>query len=196
MGRVRRGRGAGARSARGSAFPRTPPVVKPPVSGPPRTPPGTATPRIASAVRHPVATAGRRAHLRRVTRLLLPGLLLAALAPDGAGAQERRVFVVSPGPPLLAAPAPPTAREENRRWLCPNGGAPVRGRPGRCDGRGTRPTVTASNTAPGPGADPGDDAAGWDAGVPQAPRRQLPCPAGTVAAEARANPGTFRCVPG
>ncbi|WP_376092435.1 hypothetical protein ACE7GA_23640 [Roseomonas sp. CCTCC AB2023176] len=120
-------------------------------------------------------------------RFLLPGLLVLAA---GASAQERRVFVVSPGPPLLAPSAVPAARDENRRWLCPNGGSPVRGRPGRCDGRGGRPSVTAR------AADPGDDAAGWDAGLPSPSRRQLACPAGTVPTEARANPGTTRCLPG
>ncbi len=124
--------------------------------------------------------------MRGVTRpaFILAALFLAAV-PDAA-AQERRFFVVLPGP-VAAAPVTAASREENRRWLCPNGGSPVRGRPGRCDARGV-----ARGPAGGGGV---SEVAGWFADLPPATGRQVACPPGTVAAEARANPGTVRCVP-
>lgn len=119
---------------------------------------------------------------------LLAGL---ALHPGEARAQERRFFQVAPGPRLDTSPVIGSGerltvmdRAAIARWLCPNGGTPLRGRPGRCDGRGG---------ARGGGADP--DVAGWHAGLPPPTHRQVACPAGTVAAPARANPGTVRCMP-
>lgn len=119
---------------------------------------------------------------------LLAGL---ALHPGEARAQERRFFQVTPGPRLDTNPVIGSGerltvmdRSAIARWLCPNGGTPLRGRPGRCDGRGG---------ARGGGADP--DVAGWHAGLPPPTHRQVACPAGTVAAAARANPGTVRCMP-
>lgn len=116
--------------------------------------------------------------------------IVATLSPLGpASAQERRFFVVSPGPVVMAPVAvAPTSREANRLWLCPNGGAPVRGRPGRCDARAARSPGGASAAGV-------SEVAGWFADLPPATRRQVACPAGTVAGEARANPGTVRCVP-
>jgi len=125
--------------------------------------------------------------------------------PGEARAQERRFFQVTPGPrsapPILdTTPSLPTPgagglqnvmvmdRATIARWLCPNGGTPVRGRPGRCDGRGT-----ARGGSVGGGAD--SDVAGWFNDLPPASRRQVACPEGTVAAEARANPGVVRCLP-
>ncbi|WP_052401345.1 hypothetical protein [Muricoccus aerilatus] len=133
-----------------------------------------------------------------MTRLSLIGGLgaaafllgLAAPAPQAA-AQERRVFQVTPGPRIVTQEMPSlTDAAAIRRWLCPNGGTPMRGRPGRCDGRG----VARVGGATGGGTDP--DVAGWYADLPPPSRRQVACPAGTVAAEARLNPGTVRCVPG
>ncbi|WP_139281354.1 hypothetical protein [Muricoccus roseus] len=72
------------------------------------------------------------------------------------------------------------------RWLCPNGGRPVRGRPGRCDGAGM---------ARGGGGGAAPDVAGWHADLPPPTHRQIACPIGTVATQARANPGTVRCLP-
>lgn len=127
------------------------------------------------------------------------GALLAgmALGSGEAMAQERRFFQVAPGPrsaaplldtrPVLANGQGITVmdRAAIARWLCPNGGSPMRGRPGRCDGRGT--------ARGGGGAD--SDVAGWHAGLPPPTRQQVACPEGTVPATARANPGTFRCIP-
>ncbi|MBP0445979.1 hypothetical protein J8J14_14475 [Roseomonas sp. SSH11] len=126
-------------------------------------------------------------------------LLAGLAAPSGeAQAQERRFFQVAPGPrttapvldtrPVLATNQAITVmdRAAINRWLCPNGGKPVRGRPGRCDGRGMA-------RGGGGGADP--DVAGWHADLPAPARQQIACPAGTVATQARANPGTVRCMP-
>ncbi|WP_426957883.1 hypothetical protein [Muricoccus radiodurans] len=133
-------------------------------------------------------------------RLAASLALLAALAagPSEAQTGPRRFFQVAPGPPLAAAPTPPPApalnqREAIRRWLCPNGGTPMRGRPGRCDGRGRVPMPRGGG---GGGTDPDSEVAGWHNDLPPPSRRQIPCPPGTVASEARANPGTVRCVPG
>ena len=126
--------------------------------------------------------------------------LLAGLAapPGEARAQERRFFQVAPGPrsepPRLDTSVGTQAtqrvtvmdRAAIARWLCPNGGTPTRGRPGRCDGRGT---------GRGGGGGGESEVAGWHADLPPPTHRQLACPAGTVAAEARFNPGTVRCVP-
>ena len=116
---------------------------------------------------------------------VLLACLVAAAAP--AAAQERRVFQVTPGPRIVTQDLP--AMNDSaaiRRWLCPNGGSPMRGRPGRCDGRGM--------ARGGGGCDPA--VAGWYADLPPASRRQVSCPTGTVPTEARANPGTVRCMPG
>jgi hypothetical protein len=128
------------------------------------------------------------------------GALLAGLAACAgeAAAQERRFFQVAPGP-RSAAPLLDTSpaaggqsmtvmnRSAINRWLCPNGGSPMRGRPGRCDGRGV--------ARGGGGGGAAADVAGWHADLPPPTHRQVACPAGTVATEARANPGTVRCLP-
>jgi hypothetical protein len=122
--------------------------------------------------------------LPRIAPLL--ALLAALAAPAGAQPAQRQVYQVSPGPPLAVPPAPAlTQREAIRRWLCPNGGSPMRGRPGRCDGRG------------GPRGGGADSAvAGWFDDLPPATRRQTACPEGTTPTAARAQPQTVRCVPG
>ncbi|HEY8613564.1 MAG TPA: hypothetical protein VIL69_20065 [Roseomonas sp.] len=119
--------------------------------------------------------------------------LLAGLGadPGDAAAQDRRIFQVAPGPRIVMQELPGLGnRDAIRRWLCPNGGTPMRGRPGRCDGRGMRRSVIARSG----GSDP--DVAGWHSDLPPASHRQQACPEGTVASEARANPGTVRCMPG
>jgi hypothetical protein len=65
------------------------------------------------------------------------------------------------------------ALEAARAFLCPNGGTPQRG--GRCR--------------------PGQDARGWDRGLPAPNRAQLPCPPGTRPQTARAQVDITRCVP-
>jgi len=129
-----------------------------------------------------------------IIRCLGAAALLMGLSayPLQAAAQERRVFQVTPGPRIVTQEVPSLNDSAAiRRWLCPNGGTPMRGRPGRCDGRGVARLGGSAATG---GSDP--DVAGWYADLPPASRRQLACPAGTVAAEARANPGTVRCIPG
>lgn len=84
---------------------------------------------------------------------------------------------------LAAAPAPTEAQQRRqpsaaaleaaRAFLCPNGGTPQRG--GRCR--------------------PGQDARGWDRGLPTPSRAQQPCPPGTRAQTARAQTDVTRCVP-
>ena len=129
------------------------------------------------------------------------GALLAGLAACAgeAAAQERRFFQVAPGPrsaaplldtsPVAAGGQSMTVMDRSaiNRWLCPNGGSPMRGRPGRCDGRGV--------ARGGGGGGAAADVAGWHADLPPPTHRQVACPAGTVATEARANPGTVRCLP-
>jgi len=117
---------------------------------------------------------------------LLAGLAVQPVQADAGG---RRFFSVAPGPRIVTQELPALNDSAAiRRWLCPNGGTPMRGRPGRCDGRGL---------ARGGGAGRGDpEVAGWYADLPPASRRQVACPAGTVPTEARANPGTVRCLPG
>lgn len=130
-----------------------------------------------------------RLPIHRAGAALLVGLLAVATP---ASAQERRVFQVTPGPRIVTQEMPGLGDSAAiRRWLCPNGGTPMRGRPGRCDGRGV---ARLGGTAATGGSDP--DVAGWYADLPPASRRQTACPTGTVPAEARANPGTVRCVPG
>jgi hypothetical protein len=65
------------------------------------------------------------------------------------------------------------ALEAARAFLCPNGGTPQRG--GRCR--------------------PGQDARGWDRGLPPSNRAQQPCPPGTRPQAARAQAEITRCVP-
>ncbi len=65
------------------------------------------------------------------------------------------------------------ALEAARAFLCPNGGTPQRG--GRCR--------------------PGQDARGWDRGLPAPSRAQQPCPPGTRPQTARAQTDVTRCVP-
>ncbi|WP_338662533.1 hypothetical protein VQH23_20555 [Pararoseomonas sp. SCSIO 73927] len=123
------------------------------------------------------------------------------LWPEAAQAQERRFFQVTPGP-RSEPPRLDTSlgngggrlqqvmvmdRASINRWLCPNGGTPVRGRPGRCDGRGV---------ARGSGAGAASDVAGWHTDLAPASHKQLACPTGTVPTPARFNPGTVRCMPG
>lgn len=100
-----------------------------------------------------------------------------------SGAAEPR-----PGRPAVTrAVLPPAQMEALRRWLCPNGGQPVRGRPGRCDGRGGRGGTGGGTT---------EDAAGWYLGLPPARGGQAACPAGTRQALALGHADTVRCVPG
>jgi hypothetical protein len=155
-----------------------------------------------------LAFAPRRTICRGMIRsLCIIGLgapaLLAGLAaqPWQAQAQERRFFQVAPGPrnnpPRLdttlgaAGASAVTVMDPSTiaRWLCPNGGRPTRGRPGRCDGRGS------ARGGGGTGTGTESEVAGWHADLPPPTHRQLACPAGTVAAEARFNPGTVRCMP-
>jgi len=148
---------------------------------------------------------------RRIAGLGAATLLALAGGIGAAEAQQRQFFQVAPGarldsPDLLSLqPRPVIAmdgarvmdRGDIRRWLCPNGGAPVPGRPGRCDGRGTARAGTLAGGTGGVGRygqDP--DVVGWHADLPRASGRQTSCPEGTVATEARANPGTVRCLPG
>lgn len=112
-------------------------------------------------------------------------LIVGVLGPEAtAHAQQRPVFHVSPGPRIVTQEVPGlTDRDAIRRWLCPNGGRPMRGRPGRCDGRGgTRGGAS--------------EVAGWHNDLPPPSGRQVACPTGTVATEAKANPGVVRCLPG
>lgn len=81
---------------------------------------------------------------------------------------------------LAAAPAEAQRRQPSaaaleaaRAFLCPHGGTPQRG--GRCH--------------------PGQDARGWDRGLPAPDRSQRPCPPGTRAQAARAQADVTRCVP-
>nr|WP_263967170.1 hypothetical protein [Roseomonas sp. SXEYE001]MCV4208090.1 hypothetical protein [Roseomonas sp. SXEYE001] len=112
-------------------------------------------------------------------------LIAGLLGPQAlAQAQQRPIFHVTPGPRIVTQEVPGlTDREAIRRWLCPNGGRPMRGRPGRCDGRG-------------PAGGGASEVAGWHKDLPPPTRRQVACPAGTVPTEARANPGVVRCLPG
>lgn len=154
-----------------------------------------------------MAFAPRRTICRGMIRFLCiiglgaPAILAGLTAQPGhAQAQERRFFQVAPGPrndpPRLdtalgtAGRSALTVMDPSTiaRWLCPNGGRPMRGRPGRCDGRGV-----ARGGGGGTGTE--SEVAGWHADLPPPTHRQLACPAGTVAAEARFNPGTVRCVP-
>jgi hypothetical protein len=122
-------------------------------------------------------------------KALSAAALIMGMAPPlaEAQAQQRQVFQVSPGPRIVTQELPGlNDRAAIQRWLCPNGGRPMRGRPGRCDGRGV--------ARGGGGAD--TEVAGWHNDLPPPTHRQLACPEGTVPTEARANPGTVRCMPG
>lgn len=78
------------------------------------------------------------------------------------------------------------ALEAARRYLCPNGGTPQRAARGQAGGRCVR----------GGGMEANDPAVrDWDRGIAPASRAQRPCPPGTRADEARANPGVTRCIP-
>jgi len=76
---------------------------------------------------------------------------------------------------------------EIRLYLCPRGGTP--GRNGRCV-----PQSGPSGLALG-GRGGGESAEGWHDGLRPATHAQRGCPAGTVATQARDNPGVTRCVP-
>lgn len=102
---------------------------------------------------------------------------------------RRRVLLLG----LLALPGPAAAQrrgrsaealEAARRFLCPNGGTP-QGR-GRC---------APSARTGGLSSDVDPAVRGWDRGIAPATRAQRPCPEGTRADTAVANPGVTRCVP-
>lgn len=114
-------------------------------------------------------------------RLVLLLLTLFASLPLPAEAQSR------PRMAGLRPHASSAALEAARRYLCPHGGVP-QGR-GRC--------------APGGGYGSGvgmlgDDpeVRGWDRGIAAPTRAQAPCPPGTMASTARAQPGVTRCIAG
>ena len=78
-----------------------------------------------------------------------------------------------------------------RRYLCPNGGTP-QGR-GRC----MRGPGIGAGFGGGTGM-MGDDPElrDWDQGLAPPNRAQAPCPPGTTASQARAQPGVTRCIAG
>jgi hypothetical protein len=111
-------------------------------------------------------------------RLVLILLALLAALPSAADAQSRPRMTSLRGPHASSA-----ALEAARRYLCPHGGVP-QGR-GRC--------------APASGVGMlGDDSEvrGWDRGLAVPTRAQAPCPPGTTASTARAQPGVTRCIAG
>jgi len=119
-------------------------------------------------------------------------VFLALLAPASAWAEPQplpRVIVPQRFEMQSTAPRPiprasGSALAAARRYLCPNGGVP-QGR-GRC-----APAARGGSFAGGD-----SDVRGWDQGIPPPNRAQAPCPPGTVAAQARDNPGVTRCVAG
>lgn len=115
--------------------------------------------------------------------LLVMGLLLPAIGTGAAeaGPRERQARTLRLSSSEMQA---------LQRWLCPHGGRPLPGRPGRCDGRGSR-------LASGPGRG-GDDGVAfeWFQGLPPARRQQLACPEGTRPVLARGHADTLRCLPG
>jgi len=111
-------------------------------------------------------------------RLAMILLALLSTLPSGADAQTR-VRMAGLRPPHASS----AALEAARRYLCPHGGMP-QGR-GRC--------------APGGGLGMlgGDsEVRGWDRGIAAPTRSQAPCPPGTTASTARAQPGVTRCIAG
>ncbi|UFN51192.1 hypothetical protein LPC08_11600 [Roseomonas sp. OT10] len=114
-------------------------------------------------------------------------LLGLSLVPPLAGPGEAAAAEPRPRRALTRPALPPAQLEALRRWLCPNGGMPVRGKPGRCDGRGGRGGGGGGGT---------EDAAGWYLGLPPAQGGQLACPEGTKPTLARGHTDTMRCVPG
>jgi hypothetical protein len=107
--------------------------------------------------------------------VLLAGTLLPPARAEAAGSAT------------AARRADPTALAAARRFLCPHGGAPVRGRGGRCRGAPGPALAAAPGLDPPPGW--------WDGGIPPPTRRQLPCPAGTLAVPALARGDALRCLP-
>ncbi|TCH97394.1 hypothetical protein EJV46_14755 [Roseococcus sp. SYP-B2431] len=111
-------------------------------------------------------------------RLVLILLALLAALPWPAEAQSRARMPGLRGPHASGA-----ALEAARRFLCPHGGVPQgRGRCAPASGGGM------------PGGDP--DVRGWDRGIAAPTRAQAPCPPGTTASTARAQPGVTRCIAG
>lgn len=110
-------------------------------------------------------------------RLALVLLALLAIPPVPAEAQSRGRQGVR-GPQVSSA-----ALEAARRYLCPNGGVP-QGR-GRC-APGSRMGLL--------GTDP--EVRGWDRGLTAPTHTQAPCPPGTTASPARAQPNVTRCIAG
>ncbi|WP_424812870.1 hypothetical protein [Roseococcus sp. YIM B11640] len=99
------------------------------------------------------------------------------------------VFAQAPPRPGRAASvrapyASSAALAAARRYLCPNGGTP-QGR-GRCAPRGSGIGLM--------GEDP--EVRNWDRGIAPATHGQAPCPPGTTASSAIAQPGVTRCVAG
>lgn len=122
---------------------------------------------------------------RRIAGLLL--LALPLLLPCGtaeAAPRDRSARTLRLSPSEIQA---------LQRWLCPHGGRPMPGRPGRCDGRGSRLA-----TGPGSGPGQGDDGTvyEWFQGLPPARQHQLACPEGTKPVLARGHADTLRCLPG
>lgn len=124
-------------------------------------------------------------------------LILVLLAPSPAWSEalplprvivpqrfETGRFEMRAAAPRPVPRASSAAMAAARRYLCPNGGVP-QGR-GRC-----APAARGGSYAGGD-----SDARGWDQGIAPANRAQAPCPPGTIAAQARDNPGVTRCVAG
>jgi hypothetical protein len=111
----------------------------------------------------------------------------AALAVAALAIMPWESALPAPSSPSRAAVAGTgagrAAVEAARRFLCPHGGTPMRG--GRC--RGGRAMAAAE----------GRDASvrDWDAGLPTAARRQVPCPEGTAQARPLFWDDAVRCVP-
>jgi len=137
---------------------------------------------------------GRRAELRRLRQEWL-----AERGPRvrrrASGRRWRMLALVVLGLSLLPATAAVSSRSRldpgaisaATRFLCPNGGTLVPGRGGLC-----RPAHAPRMVYAGRGG--WGSAAGWDAGLPAANRRQMECPEGTVPVPA-VRGGATRCLP-
>ncbi|WP_421988570.1 hypothetical protein [Roseococcus sp.] len=117
-------------------------------------------------------------------RLVLILAVLLVSLPPAAEAQSRGIQIIR-GPMARSG----AALEAARRFLCPNGGVP-QGR-GRC-------TPGARYGGGGGTGSLGDDpeVRDWDRGIAAPSRAQAPCPPGTVASAARAQPNVTRCIAG